>query len=79
MNIYKISQNKNKGYSTFDSAVVIAEDANEARHITPNGDKFGDSFGSWCNNPKDVEVEFIGIADHTFVNGTVICASFNAG
>ena len=35
MNIYKIYQTVNKNYDTYDSAVVIAEDEEQARNIHP--------------------------------------------
>ena len=35
MNIYKISQSINNGYDTYDSAVVIAENEDDARTIHP--------------------------------------------
>ena len=38
MKLYKISQNKNKEYDTFDSAIVCAENEEEARKIHPSYD-----------------------------------------
>lgn len=35
MKIYKISQNINTGYDTYDSAVVVAENEDEAKRIPP--------------------------------------------
>lgn len=37
MNLYLISQNDNRGYDTYDSAVVAAESEAQARAIHPNG------------------------------------------
>lgn len=36
MNIYKLSQNINNGYDTYDSCVVCAENEEEARLIHPS-------------------------------------------
>lgn len=81
MNIYKISQAVNSGYDTYDSAVVIAEDENEARKIHPRGDgeittSNPSPYDDWCSI-NDVEVEHIGITD-SHAKGVVV-ASFNAG
>jgi len=73
MNIYLISQTVNDDWDTYDSAVVYAYSEEGARNTHPYG---RDSFG-WCD-PKDVKVEFIGIAKSEVEEG-VICASFNAG
>ena len=35
MNLYLISQNRNNGYDTYDSAVVAAESEEKARMIRP--------------------------------------------
>ena len=50
MNIYLISQDKNNGYDTYDSAVVFAESEEEARLIHPGGEKLVD--GSWYEYPS---------------------------
>ena len=36
MNIYLIWQNENRGYDTYDSAVVVAEDEESAKLIHPS-------------------------------------------
>jgi len=74
MKLYLISQNFNRDYDTYDSAVVAARNEGEARNT-----KIGstDEFGSWVT-PDKVEVELIGTA----IKGTeagIILASFNAG
>lgn len=71
MKLWKIWQDVNDNYNTFDSAVVAARTEHEARN-TPVG-----SGGTWAP-PADVQVELLGTA----VRGTkagVIVASFNAG
>ena len=87
MNIYKISQNTNNNYDTFDSAVVIAEDEQAAANIVPTFpggvrfDNITDSddwiLGLWCYKIEDVIVRFIGTTTET--KERVVLASFNAG
>ena len=82
MKLYLISQNVNTGYDTYDSAVVCAGDPGAACMVhpdnsTPYWDGINSAYGGWCD-AKDVDVEFIGIADRLQKAG-VICASFNAG
>lgn len=81
MKLYLISQDKNTGWDTYDSAVVAAESEEQARMTHPSGknnwDGEHEDWGAWCAS-KYVNVKLIGTAD----NGTdagVICASFNAG
>ena len=87
--LYLISQSKNNGYDTYDSAVVAASNEDEARYIHPGSDimekdKWWEDmspFASWAH-PDDVTVEKIGIVTsdiaHTIKKG-VVCGSFNAG
>lgn len=75
MNLYRISQNWNTGYDTYDSAVVAAESEDEARLIHPSEMRYSTS--SWCD-PAAVEVTLIGKAVDGTISG-VICASYNAG
>ncbi len=83
MNLYRISQEANDGYDSYDSAIVAAESEDEARLISPCGDHHewnSDNHycGSWVRNPSEVTVELIGTA----IDGTkqgVILGSFNAG
>lgn len=37
MNLYKISQDVNDGWDTFDSAIVAAKSEEDARNIHPDG------------------------------------------
>lgn len=82
MNIYKISQDENYGYDTYDAAIVIAEKETEARKILPGGesDKWEDNgqVTGWASDPKKVKVELIGKAIKSLGKG-VILASFKAG
>ena len=89
LKLYKISQAMNTGYDTYDSAVVVAKNEEDARRIHPDGSgakwdgkkwKSERTTGmrTWCA-PEDVKVEFIGIPDERFKAGNVVCASFHAG
>ena len=94
MNIYKISQSKNNGYDTYDSAVVVAKSTTAARKIYPSGSAIWKN-GEWCwetmrgeeryhaycwvQHIDDVEVEYIGSAGALFTEPQVLVASFNAG
>ena len=37
MNLYVLRQDKNNGYDTYDSAVVVANSEEEARNVIPGG------------------------------------------
>jgi hypothetical protein len=73
MNIYRLSQTVNNDYDTYDSAVVVAESEEAARETKPPYPDY-----SWAQ-PADITVELIGIALPSYTEGTIICASFNAG
>jgi hypothetical protein len=82
MKIYRISQNQNNGYDTYDSSVVIAPDEETARNMNPSTGAQLDwskmQYSGWCYKPDQVYVELIGTA----VKGMrcdVIVASFNSG
>jgi hypothetical protein len=84
MNLYKISQDVNNDWDTFDSAVVVANSAEEAKKIIPyftnqNIDTlsnlpFLDLICGDHNStdkwakPEDVKVELIGVADNDFLD-----------
>lgn len=80
MKIYKISQDVNKDYDTYDSAVVYAENEEEAKSIHPNCSILNSTYDyiqTWAL-PENVKVEYLG--ENPNVTGTyVILASFNAG
>lgn len=76
-NIYIISQEVNKGYDTFDSAVVAARNEDEARNIHPSGN-IPIWLSEWCP-PEYVKVQFLSKAPKALKPGTIICASYNAG
>lgn len=93
--IYLISQNVNNDYDTYDSAVVCAENEEEARVINPreyyrwhdnqwffqhpNGTEKAEENDDTWCIPKKVKVMEIGIANDDIKIGAVICSSFNAG
>ena len=81
MNLYKISQDVNNDYDTYDSAIVAAYSEEEARMIAPSGDSewdgTADEYSDWCA-ASDVSVKLIGLAAHGIEKGVVL-ASFNAG
>lgn len=95
MKIYKISQEICSGYDTYSDAVVIAKDWESAAKIYPGGDYFkndsetdlfvwngenkGMEIDDWCRSWKDVKVEYIGEADDSFTEETIVCASYHAG
>lgn len=81
MKLWRISQDVNRDYDTFDSAVVVAPDEETARRIHPKGawgvtPKPHDS--TWAA-PEHVGVAYLGEAVDFLVEGQVIVASFNAG
>lgn len=89
MNIYLISQSTNDDYDTYDSAVVIAKNEEQAQKTHPSGqiEFFDYSEGKqtlkdwetrdWTES-KYVDVQLIGKALDT-EKPRVVCASFNAG
>ena len=72
--LYLISQDKNSGYDTYDSAVVVAYSAKLAQKINPNTP----DYYAWTK-PTNVKVQYIGIASSKLKINSVVCASFNAG
>jgi hypothetical protein len=78
MNLYLIAQSVNTDYDTYDSAVVAAKTASEAKKTLPNNMySIFDVLEVWSNS-KDVKVKYIGRAKSGTKQG-VILASFNAG
>jgi hypothetical protein len=78
MKLWLISQDENRGYDTYDSAVVAAETEGLAREVHPGGSEWGEDYGAWASVPDKVSVRLIGEAVGCAA-GEVICASFNAG
>ena len=92
LKLWKLSQEHNNGYETFDSAVVVAASFTNAVLLHPAGDKIqwngsewvwaddGTDFGmnSWVN-PDNVTVQHVGEAGPGLEEGDVICASYWSG
>ena len=84
MKLYKLHQNINTGYDTFDSAVVVANSAEEAQKIHPCGGSLDFKlYDNWVSRPDLVSVTYLGDVvgepDDDIYPGAIICASFNAG
>lgn len=89
MKLWKISQEVNTDYDTFDSAIVAAETEEAARNTHPSEyvpenwptgpfDTLGyDTLSSWAI-PAKVKVKYIGEAAPDIPAGVVL-SSFNAG
>jgi hypothetical protein len=85
--IYLISQDVNNDYDTYDSAVVIAKNEEEAKKIHPspssvypNANNEGYfSEGNWVEHTQQVKVRCIGTANSEFKPNTIVLSSFNAG
>jgi hypothetical protein len=83
--LYLLSQTENRGYDTFDSVVVAAENENDARMTYPGYHSDGkiwdglekSMFGTWCDACY-VDVDYLGKARKGMEAGIVV-ASFNAG
>ncbi len=89
LKLYLISQEQNRGYDTYDSAVVAAYSEHEATLIHPSEYIFDENepveykrwdyfHRSWATDPTHVTATLIGDAIDCEPN-SVICASFNAG
>lgn len=84
MKIYRLSQEVNNKYDTYDSCVVIADNEDEAKMITPSGEPFVEInkedwlYGDWVRTLSHIQVEYVGEAKNGSKKG-VICSSFNAG
>jgi len=88
MNLYLIQQEVNCGYDTFDSAVVAAENEDDARSISPSFETldYGKNklepctsfYHDWVfDSDKDrVKVTFLGTTE---LERCCVCSSFNAG
>jgi len=79
--LYKISRKKqDTSWDEYDSAIVCANDEQDAAHIHPNGKDWvedEDPYSSWTPI-KNVLVELVGEAKEGTKRG-VILSSFNAG
>jgi hypothetical protein len=87
MKLWLLHQKVCRGYDTYDTCVVAAEDAASAKRIHPASmyrvlenwwKDYGSSGGSWPKQLKDISAEYIGEAREGHPVG-VVCSSFNAG
>jgi len=80
MKLFKIYQDINTDYDTFDSAVVVANSAEEAQNIHPSGGSGDfDMYVNWVSRPDLVELiylgEVVGELDEDIYPGAIICSS----
>ena len=75
MNLYLLTQHTVRGWDTYDACVVVAENEEQARSISPSN-QFGQV---WANSPEEVGALLIGEALPDYVRPQVILSSFNAG
>lgn len=80
MKLFLITRLGETDYDEYDSAVVAANSAEEARVMHPrDGGHIKDNeWSSWVSDPEQVEVQCIGTASPG-TKKDVICSSFNAG
>ena len=79
MKLYLITQTDNDGYDAYRSAVVAADNPEQARRTHPDGSgrKIGnDPHASWVTDPKLVTAVEIGTAAEGVERG-VVCANFS--
>lgn len=77
MYIYKLTQNVNTSYDTYDSMIVIANNEDEAVQLSVS-EYHGDSYSSWACL-EDIDVTLIGTACDRYEEPIIILTSFNAG
>lgn len=80
MKLWLLTQNENRGYDTYDSAVVAAETEEDAVRIRPDHPRseWDGPYGTWARSPDQVKAELLGEAIFG-TNTGVVLASFNAG
>jgi hypothetical protein len=80
MKLWLISQNENTGYATFNSAVVAAESAKEARRINPRtgGPLDENSAHDWVTDPNFVSCQCLGTAANDIKKNQIILTRLNA-
>lgn len=73
MKVYLISQTQHNDYDTYDSFVVVAKNAEQARRLKPLSK---DHYGDWAFDYDHIDVQQIGSAKGP---ARIILGSFNAG
>lgn len=87
LNLYVLTQSDERGYDTYDSCVVVARNADEAREVHPSPYvDLGERWWSppprrddWAHHPDRVTATLIGTAAEGLKAGQVLCSSFDAG
>ncbi len=90
--LWHIERTGSAGYDTYDSAVVVAATADDARLCHPCGREYkwdgrawvaDGPHGGWVDDswtrPGNVVVTCVGTAAAGLEAGHIVCASFNAG
>lgn len=87
--LYLVKRTDRIGWDEYDSFVVCAKSADEARRIHPDGESFfkedlPDGFRDyfkwdWTEAIETLEVICIGVASPSLKKRQVICSSYNAG
>ena len=81
MKLYLLGQTDNDNYDTYDSCIVCAENAEDAKTIKPNGRVYlepNGKYSDWALSADNITCKEIGEANDKQVRGVVL-ASFNAG
>lgn len=82
MYIYKLTQDINSGWDTYDSAIVVAKTPDEAKSLTLKDVTKGGllrTFGkSWAEEPEDIVCNLVGVTN-LYEKPQIILSSFNAG
>lgn len=87
MKLYKLSQTVNNGYDTYDSVVVAAKNAKDAKTIHPSlyvedplwwKSILPDDSTSWVWSLEHIKVKYLGVAAKGIKRGLIL-SSFNAG
>ena len=76
--LWVLTQRQNRGFDTFDSCVVAADDEASAKLITPDNTGFRFRNPRWAYDIEHVTAEKLGVCKGNR-RGTVIISSFNAG
>lgn len=92
--LYRLSQEVNDNWDTYDVFIVAGYSEDEVRGLHPVYDHDDIAHGidkvsgyyrnnphyyHWVLDPQDVKVECVGVAGPNIKPGQVICSSFNAG
>lgn len=85
MNIYLVSRTDDWSYDEYDSMVVVAESADQAKLLNPRtgqymtDEEWAERWANWTRSPDNLEVTLIGEASERSPEPRLILASYNAG